>query len=114
MEAVLAEHKTTNALPSMNNVAFKTATLITRAVNHKLRKQIIALLDEQKRMHVSDIYAKLKLQQSVTSQHLALMRRAGIVLTNREGRNIYYLLNYKRLAEIGVFADQVGTAPVEQ
>lgn len=108
------EPTTTSPMPAMNNVAFKSATLITRAVNHRLRKQIIALLDEQKRMHVSDIYAKLKLQQSVTSQHLALMRRAEIVTTNREGRNIYYLLNYKRLEQIAMFSDKVGSEPLDE
>lgn len=109
MEELLIESKKVQSVPAMNATAFKAATMITRAVNHRLRRQIISLLDENKRMHVSDIYAKLKLQQSVTSQHLALMRRAGIVVTNREGRNIYYGLNYKRIAEVGQFADQVGS-----
>jgi len=114
MEVLTIENRTTAPLPTMNSTAYKTATMIIRAVNHKLRKQIISLLDENKRMHVSDIYAKLKLQQSVTSQHLALMRCAGIVTTNREGRNIYYILNHSRLAQIGHFADKTGNIPTKE
>ena len=97
----------------MNNTSLKSASLTIRALNHNLRQHIIHLLDEHKRMNVSDIYAKLKLQQSVTSQHLALMRRAGLVNTTRDGRNIYYELNYGQLAAVCYFVDKVGVPPVE-
>ena len=111
--STIVEARPAAVLAPINNVVLKSATLVTRAVNHKLRRQIITLLDANKRMHVSDIYSKLKLQQSVTSQHLALMRRAGIVETNREGRNIFYLLNYARLAEVANFVEHVGIPVVE-
>ncbi|HMW27776.1 MAG TPA: ArsR family transcriptional regulator, partial [Ferruginibacter sp.] len=43
------------------------------------------------------------LEQSVASQHLAILRKAGIVSTEREGKFIYYMVNYKRLDEISLF-----------
>jgi DNA-binding transcriptional ArsR family regulator len=40
------------------------------------------------------------LEQSVASQHLALLRRAGIVTTRREGKFIFYAVNASRIEEI--------------
>ncbi|HJV20612.1 MAG TPA: metalloregulator ArsR/SmtB family transcription factor [Sediminibacterium sp.] len=78
----------------------KKASLILRAINHKLRQQIIKLLDEHVKMTVTELYVKLRLEQSVASQHLAILRRAGIVSTTREGKFIYYSVNYTRLGEV--------------
>ncbi len=78
----------------------KKASLILRALNHKLRQQIIKMLDEKGRMTVTDMYIQLRLEQSVVSQHLAILRRAGVVRTERDGKYIYYLLNYDRLEHL--------------
>ena len=85
----------------------KKAALILRAVNHKLRQQLLKLIDEEKRITVTEIYVKLRLEQSVASQHLAILRKAGIVVTEREGKFIHYLVNYKRLEEVGKIADEL-------
>lgn len=85
----------------------KKASLILRALNHKLRQQIIKLLDEQKKMTVTEIYVKLRLEQSVASQHLAILRRAGIVLTLRDGKFIHYAVNYNRINEINTFVENL-------
>ena len=79
----------------------KKSSLILRALNHKLRQNILKLLEEQGKLTVTEIYVQLRLEQSVASQHLAILRRAGIVKTEREGKFIYYLLNHPRIAEIG-------------
>jgi DNA-binding transcriptional ArsR family regulator len=79
----------------------RKAVLIFRSVNHKLRHQIIQLLQENKRLTVTDVYVHMRLEQSVVSQHLAILRRAGVVKTVREGKNIFYMLNKDRLLEIG-------------
>jgi DNA-binding transcriptional ArsR family regulator len=41
-----------------------------------------------------------EMAQSVASQHLAILRRAGIVITKREGKFIFYGVNNKRIAEV--------------
>lgn len=78
----------------------RKAVLVLRAVNHKLRQRIIDLLEESDTMTVTDIYIKLRLEQSVASQHLAILRRAGVVLTERQGKFIYYSLDRDRLNQI--------------
>lgn len=78
----------------------KKASLVLRALNHKLRQQILSLIETEKKITVTEIYVKMRLEQSVASQHLAIMRRAGVVTTQREGKFIYYLVNYKRIDEL--------------
>jgi DNA-binding transcriptional ArsR family regulator len=78
----------------------KKAAVTLRAINHKLRQQIMHLLEENKKMTVTVIYVQLRLEQSVASQHLAILRRAGVVGTDRDGKFIYYSINAERLAHI--------------
>ena len=78
----------------------KKGVLVLRAINHKLRQSMIDLLEKNKRLTVTEIYVKLRLEQSVASQHLAILRRAGVVKTERDGKFIYYSLNKERIAEI--------------
>lgn len=85
----------------------RKAVLVLRAVNHKLRQRIIDLLEEHESLTVTDIYIKLRLEQSVASQHLAILRRAGVVNTEREGKFIYYSLDRDRLAQISRLVEEL-------
>src|SRR3954468_1831346 len=78
----------------------KKAALVLRAVNHKLRQKILSFIHKNGNNSVSEIYKKLRLEQSVTSQHLAVLRKAGFVTTKRDGQNIYYSVNYARLDQV--------------
>ena len=99
----------TNETVHVDFIRLKKAAMILRALNHKLRQQLLHLLDEHKKVTVTEIYVKLRLEQSVVSQHLAIMRRAGIVTTKREGKFIYYSVNYQRVQDISTFIDQLFT-----
>lgn len=87
----------------------RKAALILRAVNHELRQDIIKLLNQNEAMVVTDIYVQLRIEQSVASQHLAILRKAGVVNTQRDGKYIKYELNTDRLAEITQFVDDITT-----
>lgn len=78
----------------------RKAVLTLRAVNHPLRKEMIQLLEQNGRMTVTELYIKLRLEQSVASQHLAILRKSGVLNTIREGKFIYYLVNKDRIEEI--------------
>lgn len=84
-------------------IQLKKAALILRAVNHKLRQQILKLIHQNERMTVTEIYVKLRLEQSVASQHLAILRKAGFVSTYRDGKFIYYSVNHDRLNQVHSF-----------
>ena len=85
----------------------KKAALILRAINHKLRQQILKLIHQNDKMTVTEIYVQLRLEQSVASQHLAILRKAGFVTTIRNGKFIYYSVNTDRLAEVHQFSLQL-------
>ena len=78
----------------------KKAALILRALNHKLRQQILDLIHNEKKITVTEIYVRMRLEQSVASQHLAILRKAGIVETLRDGKFIYYSVNLSRIDDI--------------
>jgi DNA-binding transcriptional ArsR family regulator len=90
-------------LPDIDYHNIKKAALVLRALNHKLRQQIIKTIHENKRLTVTQLYVKLRLEQSVASQHLAILRKAGIVTTERDGKFIYYTLNFSRITAINEF-----------
>lgn len=85
----------------------RKAVMVLRAVNHKLRQRVVDLLDEHEKMTVTDIYIKLRLEQSVASQHLAILRRAGVVITERQGKFIYYSLDKSRLSQISKLVEEL-------
>lgn len=85
----------------------KKAALVYRAINHPLRNQMLHLLHANQRITVTDIYVKLRLEQSVASQHLAILRRARMVNTERDGKKIFYSVNYQRLQQVGHYATEI-------
>ncbi len=90
-------------LQNIDYLKIKKAALVLRALNHKLRQQIIKTIHDHKRITVTELYVKLRLEQSVASQHLAILRKADIVTTVREGKFIFYAINEPRIAEINEF-----------
>ena len=103
------QHTTTMSTIKIDYYSVKKAALILRALNHKLRQQLLKLIEEEKKITVTEIYVRLRLEQSVASQHLAILRKAGIVNTERDGKFIFYTVNYKRIDETSQFVkDLVG------
>lgn len=92
---------------SIDYLQLKKASLIIRALNHNLRLNIVKMIDEKKKVTVTEIYVKLKIEQSVASQHLAILRRSNIVLAIREGKFIYYALNYERIGDVMEFVREL-------
>lgn len=60
-----------------------------RAINHEVRLKIIRSLAVGKK-NVTDITALLKVPQPVASQHLAILRKNGLVSIKKDGKNVYY------------------------
>lgn len=73
---------------------------ILRAINHPLRQQMLHLLHKHGSLIVTDIYHNLEIEQSVASQHLAILRQASIVNAKRSGKQVYYSVNHQRIQHI--------------
>ena len=84
----------------IDNEELQTASDMLRALSHPLRHQILDYIDKSKLVNVNKIYSALKLEQSITSQHLRILRLTGLVTTTREGKMIYYAIDYDKLAQV--------------
>src|SRR5438094_4947396 len=68
-----------------------------RVLGHPARVRILELLRGGERA-VGALQAQLELDSSGTSQHLAALRRIGLVESRREGTSVYY-----RVADVRAF-----------
>lgn len=62
---------------------------VYRLLGHPVRLEILHLLCQEERT-VSDLTERLDLRQSAVSQHLSLLRRAGLVSYRRSGQRVIY------------------------
>lgn len=62
------------------------------------RLMIISELREGEKS-VNELVAALQVPQAVVSRHLAILRNRGVVVTRREGVNIYYRLTDTKIIE---------------
>lgn len=85
---------------NLDPLQLKKAVVVLRAVNHQRRQDMLRLLHRAGRLTVSAVYQKMGLDQSLASQHLAILRKAGMVVTEREGNQVFYSVNYRRLHEL--------------
>lgn len=89
-----------SASPLANNDQhLRVSAGIMRALAHPLRMRMIAVIDSKSEAEacVNEIFDALQIEQSVASQHLRILRQAELVKTRRDGKFIYYSLNYNRL-----------------
>ncbi len=73
------------------------ARVIAVLANPK-RLQIIEILGKSEHT-VSELASELEIAQATTSQHLAVMRKTGVVETRKEGNFVYYRLADAKIAE---------------
>ena len=73
---------------------FKLHTDLLKAMSHPKRLEIIQLLRD-KELSVSQIQEMLGLNQANLSQHLMILRDAEIVLTRKNGKQVYYNLSHE-------------------
>jgi len=90
-------------IPDIDYYNIKKAAMVLRSLNHKLRQQMLKTINENERLTVTQLYVVLRLEQSVASQHLAILRKAGIVSTERDGKFIFYTVNFSRIKAINEY-----------
>jgi DNA-binding transcriptional ArsR family regulator/YHS domain-containing protein len=82
----------------MYNQIFNLHAQLLKALSHPRRLEIIHLLRDQE-LPVSDIHTMLDLPQANISQHLMILRDAQIVVTRREGKQIFYQLSSSKIIQ---------------
>ena len=66
---------------------------IAKAMGHPSRMEIIEFFRECKPLTVGEIAAHLDLAQSTVSEHLRILRSAGILRTEEDGPRTWHCLN---------------------
>jgi len=87
------------------NAAINTEKLffsseLLRAIAHPLRMKILSFIDKNENINVNKIYNTMKLEQSITSQHLRVLRAVGLVSTEKNGKFRHYNVNYDKIQQI--------------
>lgn len=72
-----------------------TSTELVRALAHPLRLKILEFIDQNDVFKVNAIYNELNIEQSLTSQHLKILRLAGVVNAEKNGKYMHYQINYE-------------------
>ncbi len=85
----------------MNILSNESSALaeIFRLLGQPIRIQILLIIGREEAC-VCHIEALLNIRQATISQHLMVLRDAGLVSTNRDGRNIFYRLATPELFDI--------------
>ena len=98
----------------IDTTLLKNGALVFRAMNHPVRQGLLRLLHTKGEVTVTQLYTKMRLQQSAASQHLSILRQAALVKTRREGKQIIYSVNYNRIQHVHDTAASLlnGTNPV--
>ena len=69
-----------------------------KAVANETRLQIIKILSMTKELNVGELEKAIKLSQSAISQHLSVLRAAGLVKTRRQAQQIFYSVSDAKAA----------------
>ena len=81
-------------------VKLEAAASKLRAMAHPMRIAIIDLLNNEKKLSVTEIYEYLKIEQAAASHHLNILKTKGILSSKRDGKQIHYSLKNSTLTEI--------------
>jgi DNA-binding transcriptional ArsR family regulator len=79
--------------------AYERGSELLKAIAHPVRIEIIARLKADG-CNVSEIQKNLGLPQSTVSQHLKILRNAGVLSSRREGNKVCYTIEKKEVLEI--------------
>lgn len=86
---------------------------IARAVGHPTRIRILQLLAQQEQCCGSELFAEMSLPQSTVSQHLAVLKSAGLVHASPRGtRQVYCVTPQPLLDTVAELKELVVGHPV--
>jgi ArsR family transcriptional regulator len=74
------------------------STELMRALAHPLRLKILEFLDQNKNIQVNQIYNTLKIEQSIASQHLRILKNAGVLVADKDGKYMHYTIDYQKVS----------------
>ena len=73
---------------------------LLKALAHPLRLGIIYLLADREPLKVTEIYTRLNIGQAEASRQLGILKRSGLLRSERTGKNIWYSLKDRSLLDL--------------
>ncbi|NMB83965.1 winged helix-turn-helix transcriptional regulator [Candidatus Roizmanbacteria bacterium] len=62
------------------------------------RQHILLLIKKHKKINASRILKEIKLSQPTLSHHLTILKNAGLIVEEKKGREVFYLINNKTIS----------------
>lgn len=83
-------------MPFRSHPVHERVATLFRVLGHPARVRVLELLRDGE-LSVGSLQAELELDSGATSQHLAALRRIGLVTSRREGTSVYYSVEDERV-----------------
>ena len=71
-----------------------------KALGHPARVHILRFLSRKEARVCSQIVDELPLAQSTVSEHLRILKKAGLIRSSQEGTRVGYCINYETLRRL--------------
>lgn len=84
-----------------------------KTLSHPLRIRVLELLSEREHS-VGELLRAIDIEASNLSQQLAVLRRAGLVTTRKEGSTVYYSLVSPQIADLMGVARSILTSVLSE
>ena len=92
----------------MSRPLYQAKAEFFKTLGHPARIRVLELLSEREHA-VAEMLPEVGIEAANLSQQLAVLRRAGLVVTRKEGSTVYYSLTSEHVAELLRVARQILT-----
>jgi ArsR family transcriptional regulator len=90
----------------------ETVARVARALAHPARVRILRLLADQTECRGAEVFSELPLAQSTISEHLRILKDAGLVTSQPVGTGMVYCLVPRALSEFRESVSELATTTV--
>lgn len=79
---------------------WKAMSKVFAALGDEHRQRILLLFEKNERLNVGQIAEVSTLARSTVSHHLKILREANVLLSEKQGKEIYFWINREALDEV--------------
>jgi len=91
----------------MDRKLYEMQAQLCKTLSNPKRLEILDILKTEGEITVNALADLLEIPKANTSQHLAVLRQAGVVTTRRDGINVFYSLRSERISEACALTRQI-------
>jgi len=91
----------------MDRKLYDLQAQLCKTLSNPKRLEILDILKAEGEITVNALAEALEIPKANTSQHLAVLRQAGVVNSRRDGINVFYSLRSDRISEACALTRQI-------